>query len=70
VATALRARPNGAAVTLVAVSGYGPDQDPERSLDAGFDHHLVKPIDCAVLLELLAKSRRRRPQRRAQARSN
>jgi PAS domain S-box-containing protein len=70
VATALRARPNGSAVTLVAVSGYGPDQDPERSLDAGFDHHLVKPIDAATLLELLAGSGKRGPRGRAQATSN
>jgi len=56
VAAALRSRPNGSALTLVAVSGYGPDQDPERAAGAGFDHHLVKPIDCAALLDLLAKS--------------
>jgi PAS domain S-box-containing protein len=58
VATALRARPNGSALTLVAVSGYGPDQNPERSGAAGFDHHLVKPIDCTALLDLLAARRR------------
>ena len=60
VASALRSRPNGSALTLVAVSGYGPDQNPERAADAGFDHHLVKPIDCAVLLDLLSDSSRRR----------
>jgi len=58
VASQLRARPNGSAVTLVAVSGYGPDQNPERASEAGFDHHLVKPIDCVALLALLAKSTR------------
>jgi PAS domain S-box-containing protein len=60
VASALRARPNGAALTLVAVSGYGPDHSPDRAVGAGFDHHLVKPIDCAALLDLLSKSSRRR----------
>ncbi len=35
VASALRSRPNGSALTLVAVSGYGPDQNPERAADAG-----------------------------------
>ena len=60
VASALRSRPNGSALTLVAVSGYGPDQNPERAADAAFDHHLVKPIDCAVLLDLLSDSSRRR----------
>src|SRR4029453_2903334 len=56
VASALRSRPNGSALTLVAVSGYGPDHNPERAVDAGFDHHLVKPIDCAALLDLLSKA--------------
>ena len=63
VASQLRARPNGSAVTLVAVSGYGPDQNPERASEAGFDHHLVKPIDCVALLALLAKSTRLRASR-------
>ena len=63
VASQLRARPNGSAVTLVAVSGYGPDQNPERASEAGFDHHLVKPIDCVALLALLAKSTRLRATR-------
>jgi CheY-like chemotaxis protein/two-component sensor histidine kinase len=63
VASALRARPNGSALTLVAVSGYGPEHNPERAEGAGFDHHLVKPIDCAALLDLLAKSTRRRSSR-------
>jgi PAS domain S-box-containing protein len=60
VASALRKRPNGSALTLVAVSGYGPDQNPERAAESGFDHHLVKPIDCAALLDLLSKSLRPR----------
>jgi PAS domain S-box-containing protein len=64
VASALRSRPNGSALTLVAVSGYGPDHNPERAVDAGFDHHLVKPIDCAALLDLLSKSSRRRTSRK------
>ena len=63
VASQLRARPNGSAVTLVAVSGYGPEQNPERASEAGFDHHLVKPIDCVALLALLAKSTRLRATR-------
>jgi CheY-like chemotaxis protein len=67
VASALRGRPNGAALTLVAVSGYGPDQNPERSVEAGSDHPLVKPIDCASLLDLLSNSTRRRS-RHAQSR--
>ncbi|QDT71377.1 Aerobic respiration control sensor protein ArcB [Lacipirellula limnantheis] len=38
---------------LIAVSGYGQTEDRERSLRAGFDHHLVKPVDVRDLLALL-----------------
>jgi two-component system CheB/CheR fusion protein len=34
---------------LVAVSGYGQDEDRRRSREAGFDQHLVKPVDPAAL---------------------
>jgi CheY-like chemotaxis protein len=42
-------------MTLVAVTGYGQDQDRQTALNAGFDHHLVKPVDLAKLSELLDK---------------
>jgi PAS domain S-box-containing protein len=45
----LRSLPGGAALTLVAVTGYGQDADRERTREAGFDHHLVKPVDTAEL---------------------
>jgi signal transduction histidine kinase len=38
---------------LIAVSGWGQDQDRRRSAAAGFDHHLVKPADGAAILALL-----------------
>jgi signal transduction histidine kinase/DNA-binding response OmpR family regulator len=41
---------------LVAMTGYGQDEDRRRSREAGFDHHLVKPVDPADLRELLARS--------------
>ena len=41
-------------VKLIAVTGYGQDLDRQRSLEAGFDLHLVKPLDIALLSELLA----------------
>ncbi|MEO8628202.1 MAG: ATP-binding protein [Betaproteobacteria bacterium] len=41
--------------TLIAVTGYGLPEDRERSKAAGFDHHLVKPIDFEVLRALLAE---------------
>lgn len=39
---------------LVALTGYGEQQDRDRTLKAGFDHHLVKPIDPDTLQKLLA----------------
>jgi signal transduction histidine kinase len=40
---------------LIALSGYGQDQDRERSAQAGFDAHLVKPVDIDHLDEVIAK---------------
>jgi CheY-like chemotaxis protein len=41
---------------LIAVSGYGQKQDRSRSREAGFDQHLVKPVDFEVLISLISKS--------------
>jgi len=49
----IRATPWGASVRLVAQSGWGQDEDRRRTADAGFDHHLVKPIDPAALEALM-----------------
>jgi signal transduction histidine kinase len=49
----LRAAPGTADALLVATTGYGQDSDRRRSLDAGFDHHLVKPIDLHALYAIL-----------------
>ena len=43
--------------TLVALTGYGREDDVRRSRDAGFDHHLVKPVDLAQLRRLTADLR-------------
>ena len=51
VARALRGR--GADAFLVAITGYGQDADRERSKDAGFDAHLVKPVKVDAVLRLL-----------------
>ena len=40
---------------IVAISGYGKDEDRERSREAGIDHHLVKPIDHTTLSDILAR---------------
>jgi CheY-like chemotaxis protein len=42
---------------LVAISGYDSDDDKLRSMQAGFDHYLVKPVDCHDLVKLLNQSR-------------
>lgn len=40
---------------IIAISGYGGDEDRQRSHHAGFDYHLVKPIDHEELLEILSR---------------
>ena len=50
----LRGLPQLHSATLVAVTGYGQAQDRQRALDAGFDHHLVKPVKLSTLENLLA----------------
>ena len=44
-------------MTLIALTGWGQDDDKRRAEDAGFDHHLVKPVDPRRLIELLASLR-------------
>ncbi len=50
----LRARPEMAHATLIAVTGYGQEQDRAQARAAGFAHHLVKPVDATELTVLLA----------------
>lgn len=40
---------------IVAATGWGQDEDRRRSKEAGFDHHLVKPVDAAELNRMLAE---------------
>ncbi|HEX2541058.1 MAG TPA: ATP-binding protein [Caldimonas sp.] len=54
VAAQLRAGEATRGVHLVAVTGWGQSSDKERARAAGFDHHLVKPIDFANVVQLLA----------------
>lgn len=49
----VRALPQTANAILVALTGYGQPADRERSLAAGFNHHLTKPVDASALLRLL-----------------
>ncbi|MCD2518677.1 response regulator [Massilia sp. G4R7] len=50
----LRADPATAGAMLVAVTGYGQDSDRQQIMAAGFDHHLVKPVDLGQLERILA----------------
>ena len=52
----IRLEAGGAATLLVALTGWGQEEDRRRSTEAGFDQHLIKPVDFAVLEELLAAS--------------
>jgi CheY-like chemotaxis protein len=53
VCSRIRKEPWGSQVTLVALTGWGQEEDRHRSMEAGFDEHLVKPVDHDVLLDLL-----------------
>lgn len=51
----IRALDGGGAVVLVALTGWGQEEDRRRSREAGFDHHLVKPVDPDALEALLRR---------------
>ena len=53
VAARLREQPNDQRPTTIAITGYGTPEDRARALAAGFDHHLVKPVDPDLLLRLI-----------------
>jgi signal transduction histidine kinase len=55
VAKRIREQPWGQRITLVALTGWGQDADRRRSREAGFDSHLVKPLDLEMLTDLLAR---------------
>jgi CheY-like chemotaxis protein len=59
VARRVRQRPDGGGVTLIAVTGWGQEEDVRRTRRAGFDHHLVKPVDVAAVAELLGSTQAR-----------
>lgn len=55
VAQRIREHPELAGIQLIAISGYGQESDKRQSEQAGFNHHLVKPVDPVKLEALLAK---------------
>jgi CheY-like chemotaxis protein len=55
-ARSIRASAHGSDVTLIALTGWGQDEDRRRTAEAGFDHHLVKPVDLDELEALLRRN--------------
>ena len=55
-AKTLRQRPECSSSLMVAITGYGQNSDRIKSIDAGFDHHLVKPVDMPRLLKILSET--------------
>jgi len=64
----LRREPWGSQVLAIALTGWGQEQDKAAALDAGFDHHLTKPVDVDALLKLLSERDRVLPIRAGSAR--
>jgi PAS domain S-box-containing protein len=60
VARRIRLQPGGAGIFLIAVTGWGNESDRARTHAAGFDEHLVKPVDGVALSELIAQLPERR----------
>ena len=58
VAGALRSLPDLHGALIVALTGYGQESDRQRSRQAGFDNHLVKPVDLEELRRLIESARR------------
>jgi CheY-like chemotaxis protein len=59
VARAIRDLPCGPTIYLVAMSGWGQPQDRIRSVEAGFDQHVMKPLDGRILQRILELARAR-----------
>jgi len=58
VARRLRGRPDLGGLLIIAITGYGQEGDRQRAREAGFDQHLVKPVDLEILRRLLADAPR------------
>jgi CheY-like chemotaxis protein len=58
VAQRARAMPEGKETVLVALTGWGQEDDRRRTREAGFNHHLVKPVEVGVLEVLLSEIQR------------
>ena len=49
----IREQPWGRGIVMIAATGWGQIEDRRRSSEAGFDHHVVKPVDIGTLMKLL-----------------
>jgi CheY-like chemotaxis protein len=54
VARYIRGQPWGKNMALIALTGWGQEEDKRRATEAGFDHHLIKPVEPAALEKLLS----------------
>jgi signal transduction histidine kinase/CheY-like chemotaxis protein len=57
VARSIRAEPWGRGICLIAITGWGQNEDRARAMSAGFDHHLTKPVDPDAVSRLLRAAR-------------
>jgi CheY-like chemotaxis protein len=57
VVRAIRQQPTGQRATLIALTGWGQEQDRRLALEAGFDHHLIKPMLPEVIRDLIQGGR-------------
>jgi CheY-like chemotaxis protein/two-component sensor histidine kinase len=62
----IREQPSGQDRTLIALTGWGQNEDRRRSNEAGFDHHLTKPIDFGVLRQLISTIKTSHPEQRSE----
>jgi CheY-like chemotaxis protein len=51
----IRKQPGGKELVIIAQTGYGQAEDRRRTHEAGFDYHIVKPLDPDALMDLLAE---------------
>ncbi len=53
----IREQPGGDRILMIALTGWGQDEDKRQALEAGFDHHCTKPVDVEELKPLLVRTR-------------
>jgi PAS domain S-box-containing protein len=51
----IREQPKGKDAVIIAMTGWGQEEDRRRSREAGFDHHMVKPVDLQALMKMVSE---------------